>query len=162
MYAGDNKEAELISADAGGLCFSVILAQRGSPGHGQGSMTSGRGNPGFPSFRWVRQHPVESPTHVSAANPAERIAAEKEEQGSGQNFRRKAEAELNGLCDDAGAWQYVVVLSATNRGIPARSARMTAYFQHPCRYHGATIRGILRSLAQALNGRKIFTPAPSE
>ena len=48
-----------------------------------------------------RPQAVESPTHVSDANPAKRIAAEKEEQGSGRSFRRKAEAESSGLCDDA-------------------------------------------------------------
>ena len=40
-------------------------------------------------------------TLVSDANPAKRIAAEKEEQGSEQNFRCQAEAESSGLCDDA-------------------------------------------------------------
>ena len=38
---------------------------------------------------------------ASDANPAKRIAAEKEEQGSERSFRRKAEAESSGLCDDA-------------------------------------------------------------
>ena len=38
---------------------------------------------------------------ASDANPAKRIAAEKEEQGSERSFRRKAEAEPSGLCDDA-------------------------------------------------------------
>ena len=38
---------------------------------------------------------------VSDANPAQRIAAEKEEQGSERSFRRKEEAESSGLCDDA-------------------------------------------------------------
>ena len=43
----------------------------------------------------------EATTPVSDANPAKRIAAEKEEQVSGRSFRRKAEAEPSGLCDDA-------------------------------------------------------------
>ena len=43
----------------------------------------------------------EATTPVSDANPAKRIAAEKEEQGSERSFRRKAEAEPRGLCDDA-------------------------------------------------------------
>ena len=43
----------------------------------------------------------EAITLVSAANPAKRIAAEKEEQGSERSFRREAEAESSGLCDDA-------------------------------------------------------------
>ena len=38
---------------------------------------------------------------ASDANPAKRIAAEKEEQGSERSFHRKAEAEPSGLCDDA-------------------------------------------------------------
>ena len=38
---------------------------------------------------------------VSDANPAKRIAAEKEEQGSKRSFRRKEEAESSGLCDGA-------------------------------------------------------------
>ena len=42
-----------------------------------------------------------SAAHASDANPARRIAAEKEEQGSERSFRRKAEAEPSGLCDDA-------------------------------------------------------------
>ena len=62
--------------------------------------------------RPLLRHPrADSP--VSDANPAKRIAAEKEEQGSERSFRRKAEAESSGLCDDAiphaGARQYVVV-----------------------------------------------------
>ena len=36
--------------------------------------------------------------------------------------------------------------SATNRGIPARSARMTAEFESHRRYPGGTIQGILRLL----------------
>ena len=36
-------------------------------------------------------------------------------------------------------------LSATNGGIPARSARMTAEFEKRCRYHGGTIWGIASS-----------------
>ena len=43
----------------------------------------------------------EATTLVSDANPAKRIASEKEEQGSERSFRRKAEAEPSGLCDDA-------------------------------------------------------------
>ena len=42
-----------------------------------------------------------SASPASDANPAKRIAAEKEEQGSGRSFRRKAEASPRGLCDDA-------------------------------------------------------------
>ena len=42
-----------------------------------------------------------SAAHASDANPAKRIASEKEEQGSERSFRRKAEAESSGLCDDA-------------------------------------------------------------
>ena len=55
----------------------------------------------------------------------------------------------------------------TNRGIPARSARMTAGFENACRYHGGAILGILRLLAQALNDSRIWgdslvARAPSE
>ena len=39
----------------------------------------------------------------------------------------------------------------TNRGIPARSARMTAEFKKARRHPGGTNRGILRLLTQALN-----------
>jgi len=35
-------------------------------------------------------------------SPAKRVRWGKEEQGSGRSFRRKAETELSGLCDDAG------------------------------------------------------------
>ena len=37
----------------------------------------------------------------SNCNPAQRLQFEKEEQGSEWSFRRQAEAELSGLCDDA-------------------------------------------------------------
>ena len=57
---------------------------------------------------------------VSDANPAKRIASEKEEQGSERSFRRKAEVESSGLCDDAipqsGAGQYVAVTPAKPTG----------------------------------------------
>ena len=36
------------------------------------------------------------------ASPAERVAWGEEEQGSERSFRRKAETELSGLCDDEG------------------------------------------------------------
>ena len=36
------------------------------------------------------------------ARPAQLGAWGKEEQGSGRSFRRKAETEASGLCDDAG------------------------------------------------------------
>ena len=55
---------------------------------------------------WAREgrpllrHPRED-SPASDANPAKRIASEKEEQGSERSFRRKAEAESSGLCDDA-------------------------------------------------------------
>ena len=42
-----------------------------------------------------------SAASVSDANPAKRFTAEKEEQGSERSFRREAEAESSGLCDDA-------------------------------------------------------------
>ena len=35
-------------------------------------------------------------------SPAERVAWGEEEQGSERSFRRKAETELSGLCDDEG------------------------------------------------------------
>ena len=58
-------------------------------------------------------------------------------------------------------------IGGTNRGIPARSARMTAAFENACRYHGGAILGILRLLAQALNDSRIWGDslvacAPSE
>ena len=49
---------------------------------------------------------------------------------------------------------------ATNGGIPARSARMTAEFEKARRYPGATNQGILRSLALPLNDRKILQSLP--
>ena len=70
-----------------------------------------------------RPQAVESPTLASGANPAKRIAAEKEEQGSGRSFCRKAEAESSGLCDDAGAGQYVVVTPVEPSGGILRSLR---------------------------------------
>ena len=72
------------------------------------SEAAGRGIPygGAHAQPWTREgrpllrHPrADSP--ASDANPAKRIASEKEEQGSGRSFRRKAEAESSGLCDDA-------------------------------------------------------------
>ena len=57
-------------------------------------------NPWMREGRPLLRHPRED-SPVSDANPAKRIAAEKKEQGSGRSFRRKAEAESSGLCDDA-------------------------------------------------------------
>ena len=69
----------------------------------------------------------EATTLVSDANPAKRIAAEKEEQGSERSFRRKAEAEPSGLCDDAiprsGAGQCDIVTPAEPFGGFPRGAR---------------------------------------
>ena len=76
----------------------------------------------LPSFRG-HAVAVESPTLASDANPAQRIASEKDEQGSGQSFCRKAEAELSVLCDDAGAGQYVVVIPVEPTGGFPRGAR---------------------------------------
>mgnify|MGYP004605820665 CR=1 FL=1 len=65
-----------------------------------------------------------SAAHASDANPAKRIASEKEEQGSGRSFRRKAEAESSGLCDDAiprlvPLGETTTYPSAPPQGIPA-------------------------------------------
>ena len=65
---------------------------------------------------------MESPTLVSDANPAKRIASEKEEQGSGRSFRRQAEAEPSVLCDDAGATRYDTRSSTAAKKETARQA----------------------------------------
>ena len=101
---------------------SVILAKRGSPmdGHGSTTTVDAEGSPPPPSSsrsgdpprrgnspavdagtQSLRHSEDAGNTPVSDANPAKRIAAEKEEQGSGLSFRREAEAKLSGLCDDA-------------------------------------------------------------
>ncbi len=46
-------------------------------------------------------------------NPAKRFQWGKEEQGSGRSFRREAETELSGLCDDAG--QRLLRMSAYDK-----------------------------------------------
>ncbi|OUP53256.1 hypothetical protein B5F19_12590 [Pseudoflavonifractor sp. An184] len=40
----------------------------------------------------------------SRRSPAKRVRREKEEQGSGRSFRRQAETETSGLCDDEPPW----------------------------------------------------------
>ena len=49
----------------------------------------------------------------TAAQPPSQIEAQRkrvrfgeEEQGSGRSFRRQAETELSGLCDDEGAYRF--------------------------------------------------------
>ena len=72
------------------------------------SEAEGRGIPrsGAHAQQWTREgrrllrHPRED-SPASDANPAKRIASEKEEQGSERSFRREVEAESSGLCDDA-------------------------------------------------------------
>ena len=41
-----------------------------------------------------------TPQQGSRRDPAKRSRWEEKEQGSGRSFRRKAETELSGLCDD--------------------------------------------------------------
>ena len=41
-----------------------------------------------------------TPQQGSRRDPVKRSRWEEEEQGSGRSFRRKAETELSGLCDD--------------------------------------------------------------
>ena len=38
--------------------------------------------------------------YISRRSPAQRVRREEEEQGSVRSFRRKAETEVSGLCDD--------------------------------------------------------------
>ena len=61
----------------------------------------GRGDTVDAEAEGLRHSEAAGYTPVSDANPAKRIAAEKEEQGSERSFRRKEEAESSGLCDDA-------------------------------------------------------------
>ena len=75
-------------AEFSGLCDDAIP-------HG-GQSTQPWTRKGRPLLRHPRE---DSP--ASDANTAKRIASEKEEQGSERSFRRKAEAESSGLCDDA-------------------------------------------------------------
>ena len=49
---------------------------------------AGRGSNVDAQTHHLRHSEAEGNTHVSGANPAKRIAAEKEEQGSGRSFRR--------------------------------------------------------------------------
>ena len=74
-------------------------------------------------FHGVLRTPLNPQPPASDANPAERIASEKEEQGSGRSFCRKAEAELSILCDDAGAGQYIIVIPVEPTGGFPRGAR---------------------------------------
>ena len=41
-----------------------------------------------------------NPRQGSRGSPAKRVPWEEEEQGSERSFRRKAETEVSGLCDD--------------------------------------------------------------
>ena len=47
----------------------------------------------------------------------ERVAWGKEEQGSGRSFRREAETELSGLCDDARTTPATVYKCAVKNGL---------------------------------------------
>ena len=48
------------------------------------------------------------------ASPAKRVAWGEEEQGSGRSFRRKAETETSGLCDDEGTPRGMLCRVATD------------------------------------------------
>ena len=102
--------------------FSVIQRPQAveSPMEGQST------KPWTREGRPLHRHPRED-SPASDANPAKWIASEKEEQGSERSFRRKAEAESSGLCDDAippsGAWQYIVVSPVQPFGGFPRGAR---------------------------------------
>ena len=103
--------------------------------HFRHSEAAGRGIPyaGAHTQPWTREgrplhrHPRED-SPASDANTAKRIASEKEEQGSGRSFRRKAEAEPRGLCDDAiprlvctgndNGSENIAVILALRAGIP--------------------------------------------
>ena len=43
-------------------------------------------------------------SRTSRRSPAQRVRREEEEQGSGRSFRRQAETETSGLCDDEPPW----------------------------------------------------------
>ena len=55
-----------------------------------------------------------TPQQGSRRDPAKRSRWEEEEQGSGRSFRRKAETELSGLCDDDMQEQGVTRLLTIN------------------------------------------------
>ena len=43
-------------------------------------------------------------SRASRRSPAQRVRREEEEQGSERSFRRQAETETSGLCDDEPPW----------------------------------------------------------
>ena len=112
----------------------------------QGAVQRGRGDSPPPSFRgrrpWNPPRRGNSPTVDAEGSPSPPSSSQ-----SGDPPRRGRAVR----CRYPGA---------TNGGIPARSARMTAEFEKARRYPGATNQGILRSLALPLNDRKILQSLP--
>ena len=79
---------------------NASVIQRPRSGRGIPRSGAGQSNPWMREDRPLLRHPRED-SPVSDANPAKRIASEKEEQVSERSFRLTAEAESSGLCDDA-------------------------------------------------------------
>ena len=52
----------------------------------------------------------------SRRSPAKRVRREKEEQGSGRSFRRQAETETSGLCDDEPPWAKSLAARTAHAG----------------------------------------------
>ena len=57
----------------------------------------------------------------SRRSPAKRVRREEEEQGSGRSFRRQAETETSGLCDDEPPWAKSLA-ARRRRNSPAKRA----------------------------------------
>ena len=65
-----------------------------------------------------------TPRQGSRRSPAKRVRWEKEEQGSGRSFRRKAETETSGLCDDAMQEQGVSKILIINLNDMAKELKI--------------------------------------
>ena len=127
------------TVDAGELCLFPSSSRSGDPPvRGNAVRRRGRGNSSFPSFRGRRPW-----------NPLLRgMAASSVDAGELCLFPPSSRSGDPPLRGNAVRHRY---LSATNSGIPARSARMTADFERQGRYPGGTNGGILRSLTLPLN-----------
>ena len=73
----------------------------------------------------------------SRRSPAKRVRREEEEQGNERSFRRQAETEWSGLCDDEPPWAKSLA-ARRRRNPPARNETALSSSPHPSRLRRAT------------------------
>ena len=99
----------------------------------------------------------------SRRSPAKRVRREEEEQGNERSFRRQAETEWSGLCDDEPPWAKSLA-ARRRRNLPARNETALSSPPHPSGLtashlppRGKALCGgaaLIRPRGKAYNGRR--------